>query len=334
MGSRKSKSQTQSESESTSRFTPSAEAQRLIGSATPIIDRYINQPPNVESAPVLGFNQNQLASQQSALGAIPGIQQGFNFAQELNDPSRALGFANQAISSQALNPALNSVLSPILENFQQSILPGLQSSAAAGNALGGSRQDLATGQAVNQFSDRVGRGAAGVLAPIYGQALGGYLSNAPNLAQNYADLALRGGLLPSNIQGQVGDQQYGLAQAQASAQHRGDLINQFLPLQLALQGAGVGSSLPGGTQHTTSRGSSTSTSKSSPSGLQTALGVGSLALGGFGGGGLGLGSGGFLGGLFGGGASPSTSFGGLFGGPGALGPISAPGGTPTPRLFG
>ena len=137
-----------------------------------------------------GQLQGQQAQQQAANQAISGQGPGGQFL------SGAVQQGNPFLNSQ-----IQSLGQQIGQNFQNQILPGLQSGANQVGGLGGGRHQIAQGLAAQGAQQAFGQGAAALGSANFGQQLGA--------AQALQGGALQGGALA----GQGVSQQFGAGQA-------------------------------------------------------------------------------------------------------------------------
>ena len=171
-----------------------------------------------------GFGQAQQAAQglfQTAQGQFNPTQgQGF-----LAQQAQGLDPASQALQQQAFgqNPQLQNQIgqlgTDITRQFEQGILPGIQSEAIGAGQLGSSRQGVAQGLGIQSALDAFSRGATDLRGQDIGrqlqaaQALGGLTGGA---AQSLGGLQQQGfgqQIAAGQAAGQLGLGQQGLGQA-------------------------------------------------------------------------------------------------------------------------
>lgn len=159
---------------------------------------------------VPGFTGNQLLGQQSALGFAN------NGGRDLY--GQASGAFNFGLNAANLNEnpyfgsALDAAIRPLTEQYRETVLPGIGHSATQAGQPGSSRQGVAEALASRDYLRQVGDTSATMANNAYGQGLNTMLGTLGQ-AGTVANL----GLLPSQIQQDVGSQQYALQQAQARA---------------------------------------------------------------------------------------------------------------------
>lgn len=164
----------------------------------------------------VGFDPLQVAGQENALSAARGLSPLISGAQS----------ANQFLLGDVLNPASNPFLAasaraatqPIFEGLTQNILPAIRGEAALTGNVGSSRQGIAEGLAAQGAQRTAGDISTNIFSGGFGQGLNALIQGlqlAPQSAQF--------GLLPSQIQQQVGGQRRELRQEEA--------LNPFLQAQ-------------------------------------------------------------------------------------------------------
>lgn len=157
-----------------------------------------------------GQDPLQSEGQNNALLAASGLSPLINGAQS----------ANQFLLGDVLNPASNPFLQstasaatrPIFEGLTQNILPAIRGGAAGTGNVGSSRQGIAEGLASQGALRSAGDASSSIFSNAYGQGLGALVQGL-GLAPQTAQL----GLLPSNIQQQIGGQRRQLSQEEMFA---------------------------------------------------------------------------------------------------------------------
>jgi hypothetical protein len=182
-------------------------------------------------------------------------------------------------SGQALDPrsnpygqaAINAALLPISQNFQRTVLPGINDQAQQAGQFGYNRQALQTNLAMQDYLQSIGSTAAGMANQQYGQGLNAMTSglmSAPGVAQ--------AGMLPSEAVSAVGTQQQQLQQQAIDAAMQQYYTSQFMPLTIAQQIASMAFGMPGGSSQAQQTGAGTSALQT---GLGAATGIGGLLSG-------------------------------------------------------
>ena len=210
---------------------------------------------------------NQVAQQQAAFTGLLG-------AGDINNPLVQRQIADLA--------------DVVGEQFNRTILPGISQGATGAGQFGSSRQGIAEGLAAGEAANAISRGATQAL-------LGG--QQVALQAQGLAPQSIGLGLLPTQIQQDIGGQRTLRSQAELE-----DRIQQFeAPRRAELQNLTEFTNLLAANP-LTAESNQTTTQTQSSSDLQSALGVASLVAAPFTGG-ASLGLTGGLGSLFGGGGA-------------------------------
>lgn len=195
-------------------------------------------------------------------GLVPQAQQGLtNFA--LNVLPGQLGSIQQSYEGALAGPgtvatdpivaaASQAATQPLYDQLLQSILPGIRANAASTGNVGGSRQGIAEGLAVQNTQRAAGEASAG----IYNTALQNALQSrdrALALAPQQAQL----GQMPSLLLDQVGRQQFNYEQALLDDQIARHAFEQNLPSAKLGEFASLVSGGFGSTSYGTSTGQGT-----------------------------------------------------------------------------
>jgi len=229
----------QYEGSSISPFNPlQQQAQQMTVNAANAMLPVANQVPQQLQQIMGGYGQNINAAGQ-------GMQQGQNQlnaflgatgANAMNTQNQIGGMIQQGgqqtnpglnflTSGAVLNPSSNAALQqaiegatrPIVENFQNTVLPGISQDAVASGGFGGTRQGIAEGLASKGLMNQVGDVASQMANQNYQAGLGAMTSGLNTAVQQQGtqgNLALgAGGLtqqsLGQMIQGNLGGQQAG-----------------------------------------------------------------------------------------------------------------------------
>lgn len=231
---------------------------------------------------VAGFTPAGLAGQNYLQGYAGSVQPYLNTAQRSNaflmNPNQ-LDVARNKYVSGNVQQAQNQ----ITDNLMSNVLPTIRAQYRRGQPFGGSREEIAVGNAVEGTARAMGDTAAQMYGDAYRQNMSGMLQ-AQGLSPNMASL----GMLPGTIMGDVGAQQQQLNQARINAAKQAWDYYQQLPLQ-KLGAYGNFATVAGGMGQTTTQ----ETPGASP--LASAIGLGSLGLGAY------------NAGLFGGGAAAGAA---------------------------
>lgn len=255
-------------------------AQNLYNSNTP--SYYPGSTVAPQSAATLQSQQGALQTANSLAGPI---------GQANSALGNLLGAADLS-NNPYIDEYANAATQPIMENLQQHILPGISSRAIQSGAYGGGRQGLLEGEAIGNAQQTAANTRAGIYNNAYNQGLNAMASGL-QLSPSIANL----GLLPSQIQGQVGAQQNAYQQALLNANIQrfnfgqnepGQKLANYMSLisgggyntqTTPLHGSSLGSALGGGLAGAAT-GAQIGTALGGP-GWGTAIGGGIGLLGGF-----------------------------------------------------
>jgi hypothetical protein len=180
------------------------------------------------------------------------------------------GQALNAQSNPYLQSAINAAIKPITQNFQETVLPGINDQAQLAGQFGYNRQALETNQANRDYLQSVGTTAANMASQGYGQGLQAMTSaemSAPGVAQ--------AGMLPAEATSAVGMQQQQMQQQAIDAAMQQYYTSQFMPLTIAQQIASMAFGMPGGSSQATQQGAGTSPLQSIIGGAGAAGGLAS-----------------------------------------------------------
>lgn len=285
----------------------SPEQRKLIEPVIPIATDYLKNPPKqYAGTSIAGFDPLQQQAQQMTVNAanqmlpvtsaIPqqlqqimggygstvgqSAMQGQQGQQQLQGMLQGPGMnfmtsgaVLNANSNPALQQAIQGATRPIVENFQNTILPGITQEGIASGGFGGTRQGIAEGLAAKGMQTQIGDVAAQMMNQNYQAGLGamntalgtqiqgqlggqqaaqgaiqsqqaglagaaGTLGNAGNILQQTT--------LPATTLGAVGGQQQAMAQAQLSEQVQKYINEQLIPFAAAQDVAAMAFGMPGG----------------------------------------------------------------------------------------
>lgn len=259
----------------------SPQQQMLLNLAIPASANYFETGPNGQYQ---GVNANVYPGQQTAgqnplenIGAqmITGAAAG-NVGGATNT---ALGGLNFMTSGDVLNTANNPALSgaiegaitPLRNEYQRTVLPGIRDQAVLSGAFGDSRHGVAEGIAGSDYLKQVGDLSAGMMNTAYGQGLD---SMTRSLA--FAPSVLQAGYQPGQAVAAVGAQQRAFDQAQINEAVQKYYMEQFLPLMLAQEIAGMAFGVPAGTTVTDATGGGTSPVMGALGGAASGAAMGSM----------------------------------------------------------
>ncbi len=173
-----------------------AEAQRLYGSG--------------ELADVQGFDPLELLGQQGTLNAAQ--TQLPQLATQATGAYNTLLNAPNVASNPVLQQYIQAALRPLEQSLTQNILPGIRGEAGTTGNVGGSRQGIAEGLALQEFTRQGADVSTRIMQDAYARGLQAALG-ALGQTQNVFGAALA----PSAAVGAVGAERRTLGQAQADA---------------------------------------------------------------------------------------------------------------------
>lgn len=270
----------------------SPEQQQIMQLAMPGIKQFAaNVPQRYQGNTVAGFTDAQTQGQNMVLGSA-GAQQGI--ADNAADTSNfyTSGDIWNPSSNPNLQGAIDASVRPITENYQQVVEPGLRDEfTGAGQEFGGSRRNIAEGNAANSYMRNVGDTASKVAESEYNTNVDAQLK-ALGLTPQTASLQTAPGVTTSG----VGDVQQAMNQANIGANVSNFNYDQLAPFLQSQELMSLLQGLPGGGTTSTSTGNNPGTNP----GMSALGGAASgAALGGSLGGPIGAGVGALGGGLYG-----------------------------------
>jgi hypothetical protein len=277
----------------------SDEQRQLLDLVIPVATDISQNPPELfPGSSIAPFNPLQLAAQQDAVDAATG--QIAPLAASTIDASQAIqGTAipagtqglgsiiggletatptqNFLLSGALLDPATNPVLGaqtsaairPLAQSLATDVLPNVRGEAVQAGQFGGSRQGIAEGLAIRDFTQQAGDIATNLQANNFNQGLAAMLSAFDSTlgagvagvdtalsegvrslfaAPTLADLSLQA---PSVVES-VGSLQRGLEQAQLTEEADRFMTEQLLPFLIAQDVANLAFGTPGGSATTQS----------------------------------------------------------------------------------
>jgi hypothetical protein len=273
------------QTQQTTKVELSPEQQQLLNMAMPFAQKYAqNQPTLPTTSSVAGFTDPQKQGQTQTLaagapeGALSSEASGAQKAQNFLTSGAALDPA----SNPGLQKAIEGAVRPIEQNFSENILPQIRSGAVSTGQFGGGREGALEGIASQAEQQAIGSTAGSMESANYQNALD-QMTKAMGLTPTVQQASLEPGAATSA----VGDVQQQLEQQKLTEAFQKFMFPQTEPIMTAEQLAGLSAGIPGGGSTTTG------TVNSNLSPMQTALGLGSLGAGLFGGQGMFGGSGAF-----------------------------------------
>lgn len=225
----------------------SPEQKQLLSLVIPRAREFVQNPPTLGAPVVQPFNPAQVEAQELVKNTIPGLSAAGTG--QLN----ALQFLSGPVLSPESNPALAETIQasvrPIQEQFTQSVLPNIRSTAVSGGSFGGSRQGVAEGIASQAFLRQVGDTASQV-------ANEGFQSGLDALSRSLfaGPTAVQTGLSPATALSSVGAQIQGQDERAAAEAAQRFFQEQILPFVSAQEVAGLAFGIPAGTATTAASG--------------------------------------------------------------------------------
>lgn len=252
----------------------SPEQRELYSLIIPKAKDYINQPlelfPGSEIAP---FDPLQLAGQQMAVNSAYSLVPQINRANTSSE--FLLGPVLFPESNPALQAATQAAIRPVIQNFEQSILPNIRSGAYTAGGYGGSRQGIAEGIAGQELIKKTGDISQTMASEAYYRGLDAMLK-ALGMQPQLAGL----NLLPGTAVEAIGSSRRNLSQAYITEQASRFMREQMLPFLQAQDVAALAQGIPGGSATTTAQGAvmqpQTSPLQYILGGLALAAGIGRL----------------------------------------------------------
>lgn len=165
---------------------------------------------------VAGFNPLQTQGQLGMLGYAmgPELQQQIGSAQGASD--FALNLPQTIADNPVVQAQIEAAQRPLVQNFQNEIMPSIARGAIGGGTFGGSRQGLAEGLAAQGLTQSLADMSAQMQGDIFGRSL-----ENQQRALALSPQTMQLGQMPSQIFGQVGGQLQGL-ESQLLGEQRGD----------------------------------------------------------------------------------------------------------------
>ena len=234
----------------------SPEQKRLLGFVMPVAEGYFDGSGGVNATSYPGprvVGQNPLES----LGGMMAVEGALgNIGQASNQTLGGLGFlASGDVLDVNRNPglagAINAAVRPLTENYTETVLPGIRSSAIMTGGFGSNRGEINERLAGRDYERQVADTSATMANQAYQSGL-----DAMGRAMYAAPSVLQSGLLPATTVAGVGAQQRGFEQAGLDASMAKFYEDQFLPLMIAQEIAGLAFGVPAGSTTSMAQGGS------------------------------------------------------------------------------
>lgn len=247
------------ETRSTTVQEMSPEQRQLYSLVIPAAKDFMSKPLELfPGSTIAGFDPLQLAGQQMSINAamsmIPGRINKANAASDF-----LLGPALFPESNPALQAATNAAIRPVVQTFEQSVLPQIRGGAVTAGGYGGSRQGIAEGIAGQELVKKSGDISATMASDAYARGLDAMTKT----------LGMQGGLaqlnlLPGTAVEAVGSSRRALEQAYITEQASRFMQEQMGPFLQAQQVAALAQGIPGGSATTTGMAQPANTPETNP----------------------------------------------------------------------
>jgi hypothetical protein len=232
----------------------SPEQKRLLGFVMPVAEGYFDGSGGVNAASYPG---PRIAGQDplESLGGMMALESAFgNVGQASNSALGGLGFlASGDVLDVNRNPnlagAINAAVRPLTEAFTEQTLPEIRSSGVLTGGYGSNRTEINTRLAARDYERQVADTSAAMANQAYQSGL-----DAMGKALYAAPSVLQSGLLPATTVAGVGAQQRGFEQAGIDASLAKFYEDQFLPLMIAQEIAGLAFGVPAGSTTSMAQG--------------------------------------------------------------------------------
>jgi len=256
----------------------SKEQRALLEPVIPIAKNFLANPPSMfPGSGIVGFNPLQQQAQQMTMQAARGMR---GMANNLPGDYRGLmrdtdfltsGRVLHPGSNPALKGSIQAATRPIMEQFREQILPGIQGDAINSGGFGGTRQGIASGIAGGKATQAAADIASRMASENYQAGLGamvGGMGQANQLLGQSGQI-MSNSLLPARAVESVGAQRQAMQQAKLSEQVQRYVNRQMIPFAAAQDVAAMAFGMPGGT----TRSQSTGGQSQSGGMLQTGIGA-------------------------------------------------------------
>jgi len=261
-------SSAQGQSQTTQQLTP--EQTQLMQAATGNYMNFAGSNPTMPtgSQAVSPFTGAQISGQKQVLGSTGNMADTVNTAAGTNQYLSGGAFLDPGSNPYVQN-AVKAATDPIYQDLNQRVIPGQQSTAAAGSGVnyGGSREGIQEGLDVQGAQRAAGQASANIMNTALDRGL-----TATNQAIAQAPTTAGSLAIPGATTSAVGDVQQAQNQAVLNANNQASWFQQMLPLLKGQELTAAASGLPGGS--TTAIGTNTQNANpvSQAIGLVAALG--------------------------------------------------------------
>lgn len=223
------------------------EVTQLINLATPYLQRGLQNYTPYSGPRVASMSPDQTAAITALRNAAGGLTDTSNQAQSAF--GTGLSYLSNPLQNPALGGAIDAAVRPIQQQFLQTVLPNIRTSAVTNGQYGGSRQDLANNLASQTFLRQVGDTSAGLTYDAWNKGLTTGLQTlamAPQVQQMQ--------LAPAAALGQAGTAEQDQAQAELNAQLQAYYEKQLGPFMMAQSVLSSAAGIPGGSTSSTGPG--------------------------------------------------------------------------------
>src|SRR6516162_823174 len=261
-------SSAQGQSQTTQQLTP--EQTQLMQAATGNYMNFAGSNPTMPtgSQAVSPFTGAQISGQKQVLQAAKSMADTVNTAAGTNQYLSGGAFLDPGSNPYVQN-AVKAATDPIYQDLNQRVIPGQQSTAAAGSGMnyGGSREGIQEGLDVQGAQRAAGQASANIMNTALDRGL-----TATNQAIAQAPTTAGSLAIPGATTSAVGDVQQAQNQAVLNANNQAAWWQQMLPLLKGQELTAGAAGLPGGS--TTAIGTNTQNANpvSQAIGLVAALG--------------------------------------------------------------
>jgi hypothetical protein len=186
----------------------SPEQQQMYGFAMPYLKAFAAQTPQrYQDSTIAGFNPNQVAGQNQVLGAASGMDEVAKAAAGANKFMTSGNFWDPQYNT-ALQGTIDATTRPIVQAYNEQVMPAIRNEAVTTGNFGSSRQGVAEGIASRGMQQAVGDTAAKTTEDLYKTNIDAQLKAMGLAPTTAAALAAPGQAVSS-----VGDVQQSMDQA-------------------------------------------------------------------------------------------------------------------------
>lgn len=220
------------------------ETTQLINLAMPYLNEGLSGYKPFEGDRVANLSPDQIAAQEAmrmAAGQAASLNPATSAAY-----TQGLSYLTNPFQNPAMQGAIDASVRPIQDQFINTVLPNIRTSAVTNGQYGGSRQELANNAATQTYLRQVGDTSSKVAYDTFQHALDTgirSLALGPSVVNQFG--------APGNFLGMAGDVDQNQAQAEINAQMNAYDEKMLMPYSLALQTLQAASGIPGGSTTST-----------------------------------------------------------------------------------